>query len=205
MTRICSGYTTTSRGDQIPTCVDAPDGAFVATTRTSCPTGYVYSEISTGGSRFIGVCIPKPQQAAQQSTGPVTITVSPTIQTQVSPQVSPVFQQQFQPSGSPMSAGTAQTSAAPPSGPIGVNSTSMQPSAPAQLPPAPAPSYAAPAPSYAPPPQTEQLPLSPLPSSTPTVPAPQVSPVTRAPAFDWKILAIISAGLVGVMAFSKRK
>lgn len=37
------------------------------------------------------------------------ITVSPAIQTQISPQISPVFQQAFQPSGSPMTAGTTQT------------------------------------------------------------------------------------------------
>lgn len=37
------------------------------------------------------------------------ITVSPAIQTTISPQISPVFQQAFQPSGSPMTAGTTQT------------------------------------------------------------------------------------------------
>lgn len=142
----------------------------------------------------------------------VNVNVSPQISTQISPQISPAFQQQFQPSGSPMTAGTTQTSAppAPPAGPIGVNSTSMQPSAPAQLPPAP--SY--PAPSYptysAPPPAApampEQLPVSPLPSQTPPVSAPVVS--TAAPVqagFDWKIGAVLAAGLFGVMALSGKK
>lgn len=45
--------------------------------------------------------------AAPSGAGPIT--VSPTIQTAISPQISPVFQQAFQPSGSPMTAGTTQT------------------------------------------------------------------------------------------------
>ena len=36
------------------------------------------------------------------------ITVSPTVQAQISPQISPVFQQQFQPKDSPATAGTQQ-------------------------------------------------------------------------------------------------
>lgn len=41
------------------------------------------------------------------AAGPIT--VSPAIQTQVSPQISPVFQQQFQPSNSAATAGTTQS------------------------------------------------------------------------------------------------
>ncbi len=143
--------------------------------------------------------------SAPSAPANISVTVSPQIQTQVSPQISPVFQQQFQPSNSPATAGTTQTTAppAPPVGPIGVNSTSMQPTAPVQLPPAPAPTYAPPPVSYAPA-QPEQLPPSPLPSSAAPIAAPQVSPATVTPAFDWKIAAIISAGLFGAMALSSK-
>lgn len=165
------------------------------------------------GKQYCDCLIAAPTSGQSQAApANVTVTVSPQIQTEVSPQISPVFQQQYQPTNSPATAGTAQTSAppAPPAGPIGVNSTSMQPIAPAQLPQAPAPSYTAPsyaaAPvSYTPPAQADQLPPSPLPTATPPPAAPQVSTATAAPAFDWKIAAIIGAGLFGAMAFSKRK
>lgn len=151
-------------------------------------------------------CALPQSSAAPAAPANVTVTVSPQIQTQVSPQISPVFQQQFQPSNSPATAGTTQMTAppAPPTGPIGVNSTSMQPTSPAQLPPAPAPTYAPPPVSYASA-QPEQLPPSPLPSSAAPVAAPQVSPATATPAFDWKIVAIIGAGLFGAMAFSSKR
>lgn len=53
--------------------------------------------------------LPDPKPVAPSP--PVNVTVSPNIQTQVSPQVSPVFQQQFQPDNSPMTGGTQQTGA----------------------------------------------------------------------------------------------
>lgn len=130
---------------------------------------------------------------------------APTANITVSPQISPVFQQQYQPQNSPATAGTTQTQAP-------ITTVSAPQVATDQLPPAPAPTYApAPAPTYAPSPvsyapaQPEQLPPSPLPASTPAPAAPQVTTATAAPAFDWKIAAIIGAGLVGAMAFSKRK
>lgn len=124
--------------------------------------------------------IPAPVPAA-----PAQITVSPTIQTQVSPQISPVFQQQFQPTNSPATAGTSQVTPvgmAPVSSgitreqldaalarqkeeflaaqkPIGITAQSQLPPAPAPV-PAQAPAYTAPsAPTYAPP---EQLPPAPV-------------------------------------------
>src|SRR5574340_1269331 len=196
-----------------------PDGAFETT--GECPSGYSTvqgSKCIRRSSRvaelarcteYNKICVPIPRAIPSPSPANVTVTVSPQIQTEVSPQISPVFQQQYQPTNSPATAGTSQTSA-PPAGPIGVNSTSMQPIAPAQLPQAPAPSYTAPsyaaAPvSYTPPAQADQLPPSPLPTATPPPAAPQVSTATAAPVFDWKIAAIIGAGLFGAMAFSKRK
>jgi hypothetical protein len=44
---------------------------------------------------------------APGGAGPIT--VSPAIQTTISPQISPIFQQSYMPSGSPMTAGTTQT------------------------------------------------------------------------------------------------
>lgn len=201
---------------------EGPQSQIVIPSNAPTPAGY--SCVSAGNASYLPqtqICylLPQAQSAPTYKPPDVTVTVAPQIQTQVSPQVSPVFQQQFQPSNSPATAGTTQMTAppaqpapvsyappAPPAGPIGVNSSSMQPSAPAQLPPAPAPSYAAqPAPvSYAPA-QPEQLPPSPLPASTPAPAAPQVTMATAAPAFDWKIAAIIGAGLFGALAFSKRK
>jgi len=125
----------------------------------------------------------------------------------VSPQISPVFQQQYQPQNSPATAGTTQTQA-----PVTTVSS--------QLPPAPAPSYSvpAPAPSYNAPsyptysaapaqaPMPEQLPLSPLPSQTPPISAPMVSTAVPVQAgFDWKIGAVLAAGLFGIMALSGKK
>ena len=61
--------------------------------------GTATSKTSAGGTTGAG--------GAGMSYAPIT--VSPTIQTAISPQISPVFQQAFQPSGSPMTAGTTQT------------------------------------------------------------------------------------------------
>lgn len=176
--------------------------------------------------------MPEPQAATAPAPAPqpVNVTVSPTIQTNVSPQISPVFQQQFQPQNSPATAGTVQTGASQ-TAPGGVTPVGMQPTqsgitqqqldealarqraeilaqrppegvtGQSQLPPAPAPAAPPPqaAPSYsAPPPMPEQLaPVAPAP--TPQVSAP-VQPV-----FDWKIAAIIGAGLFGVMALSDNR
>lgn len=213
---------------------ELPPGAFLLPytgLEGECPAGYVKAQSDICGrasglstfqcTGYKQMCIPIPKTPVAPQSAPVNVTVSPQIQTQISPQISPAFQQQFQPSGSPMTAGTTQTSApsvipapapinyappAPPAGPIGINSSSMQPSAPIQLPPAPVPSYTPTPTSYAEPPmQSEQLPPSPLPSSTPAPAAPQVTTATAVPAFDWKILAIIGAGLAGTMALSKRR
>jgi hypothetical protein len=46
--------------------------------------------------------------ASGGGTAPNVTQVSPTIQTQISPQISPVFQQQFQPTNSAATAGTSQ-------------------------------------------------------------------------------------------------
>jgi hypothetical protein len=147
---------------------------------------------------FITARGPAPSAPPQQ---PAQITVSPVIQTQVSPQISPVFQQQFQPTGSPATAGTTQIAPA-----TGITGQSQLPPAPAPAPQA-APSYtsAVPAPVYAPP-QEQQLP--PMPAPVPEPASTQISieptPYTPAP-FDWKIPAIIGAGLIGILALSKRK
>lgn len=186
-------------------------GVIVGFVRSGSAAHDKYGRFLPGNVRC---ALPQSQAVQSQPSGPVNVTVSPQINTQVSPQISPVFQQQFQPSNSPATAGATQLSAppAPPAGPVGVNSGSMQPGAPTQLPAAPAPSY--PAPSYptysAPPPAAtampEQLPPSPLPSQTPPISAPVVS--TAAPVqagFDWKIGAVLAAGLFGVMALSGKK
>lgn len=145
------------------------------------------------------------RQAAPPPSAPITVTVSPAIQTQVSPQISPAFQQQYQPTGSPMTAGTSQATAP---GPIGVTSPAPAPApayippapayAPAQLPPAPAP---IPAQSYSVTPSgmaPDQLPAA----VAPTVPAPQ--PMTAG--FDWKIAAILGLSVFGAVALvGKRK
>lgn len=65
---------------------------------------------------------------AAPGMGPIT--VSPAIQTTVSPQISPVFQQSYMPSGSPMSAGTTQTAPVYHSAATGVPQPSSMPSAP---------------------------------------------------------------------------
>lgn len=85
-----------------------------------------------------GLCFiqsaPMQQVARQQAApAPVYVTVSPQIQSQISPTISPVFQQQFQPSNSPQSASTQAAPVMAPSAP-----------APAYVPPAPT----APAPVY---------------------------------------------------------
>lgn len=61
--------------------------------------------LGSGGST--GSTSPQAQPTGSSSEAQTT-TVSPTIQTAISPQISPVFQQAFQPSGSPMTAGTTQ-------------------------------------------------------------------------------------------------
>lgn len=137
----------------------------------------------------------------EYSDSGTSVNVSPVITTTVSPQISPVLQQQFQPTGSPATAGTSQVT------PVGMTPVSNGITGQSQLPPAPAPvPVAAPAPTsqvvYLPAPASEQLPAV----SAPVAPA-QVSvpvPVTT-PVFDWKIAAIIGAGLIGVMATQKRK
>ena len=109
-----------------------------------------------------------------------SITVSPVIATQVSPQISPVFQQQFQPTDSPATAGTVQT----------------VPQVQAQ---APVPQYAAPV--QSPPPQAA-VPtyIPPEPAPIPEVPAP-----IPTPGFDWKMAAILGAGLIGGMVLTGKQ
>jgi hypothetical protein len=145
--------------------------------------------------------IPPAQTKPASPSAPITVTVSPQIQAQVSPQISPVLQQQFQPSGSPAVAATTQAPA-----PSGITSQSQQlPPAPAPVPQA-APSYTpAPAPIYAPLPE-QQLPPMPAPVPEPASTQISIEPIPSTPVpFDWKIPAIIGAGLIGILALSKRK
>jgi len=71
-----------------------------------CPSNYD----EFGGQMGWVCCVPRKEQVRQ---APAHITVSPVIQTQVSPQISPVFQQSYMPKDSPMSAGTTQQTSAP--------------------------------------------------------------------------------------------
>lgn len=98
----------TTGGEKTDVCGGNPDcvPVFSMTGNPRCPSGYSPSQ--AGSSNWYR-CM---KQAPKPASGP-RITVSPVIQTQVSPQISPVFQQAFQPTGSPMSAGTAQTSQTP--------------------------------------------------------------------------------------------
>ena len=155
------------------------------------------------GAQSCRCLIAAPAASSAPAPAPVTtVTVSPTIATQVSPQISPVFQQQFQPSNSPATAGTTQTSAAPSSSSGSITQALPQalPAAPA---PSPAPYQAAPAVEY-PVSAPQQLPASPLPSTV-TETAPSTVPViSTAPAFDWKIAAILGAGVFGILLLNKR-
>ncbi len=76
-------------------------GGTVAVSRGSCPPGWAWSE----GRTTQGCCYPPPAPVA--APAPSQITVSPVIQTSISPQVSPVFQQAWQPQQA-MVAGTSQ-------------------------------------------------------------------------------------------------
>lgn len=170
-------------------------------TPVNCRTEAVKVGLTTRQQSVCDCSLPVYAPAPAPAPAPAQVTVAPTITTQVSPQVSPVFQQQFQPQNSPATAGTTQTQAAPPaySAPApprpmpGVTSQSA-------LPPAPAPSVPVSVPEYSAPPAPEQLPLAPPDTGTVSTSAPAPTPL-----FDWKIVAIIGAGLVGVMALSKRK
>ena len=142
---------------------------------------------------FANKCIMPSAPVSNQA--PANITVSPVIQTQISPQISPAFQQQFQPTDSPMAAGTAQT---------GITGGSQLAPAPA---PSSAPQYAAPipAPQYAPP---AAMPISGPDMAPVSAPVETVAPIVSqavAPSFDWKIGAIIGLGVFGFMAMNKNK
>jgi hypothetical protein len=127
-----------------------PAGGYVTTQR--CPSGYdqirvpgTDCSVGTCHATELWACVPKavaPQTVPQQSSGPVTVTVSP----QISPQISPVFQQQFQPQNSPMNATTAQTA------PTVTPYVALQAPAPGPVySPAPGPVYSpAPGPVYSP-------------------------------------------------------
>lgn len=96
-----------------------------------CPRGY--RQVGSGSDKppsgyskpwgdYV-LCVPEPRQAApapQQQQAPSTnITVSPAIQTQVSPQISPVFSQMQDSPGSTQAATTAQVSPSPQSAETG--------------------------------------------------------------------------------------
>ena len=210
--KVGTGYTVRFSGE-------VPDGAFMAgdSAFDKCPAGYNKSRATFSGvytdrlginrsasdSRYI--CVPIPQQQS-----PAAITVSPTIQTQVSPQVSPVFQQQFQPTNSPATAGTTQTSAPPVTAPP----QAAVPVAPAYTPPQTVPQYSAPAITEAPqaaiPAGAASIPVqmpvdtgAALPAQT-AAPAPAPQPV-QGSGFDWKILAIMGATLVGALALTSNR
>jgi hypothetical protein len=53
-------------------------------------------------------CMQLTSSAPAPAPASAPVTVSPVIQTSISPQISPIFQQSYMPSGSPMTAGTAQ-------------------------------------------------------------------------------------------------
>lgn len=154
----------------------------------------VFQDFYGPGTRKVQCGIPIQNNSAPPA--PPVITVSPQIQTQVSPQVSPVLQQQFQPQNSPATAATTQTSA--PSAPpvLGVTSASA--------PPAPTPSAApyvapTPAPYY---PAPTSAPIATVPTVEPeSVPA-QIQPAT--PGFDWKIPAILAAGIIGGFLLTRK-
>ncbi len=180
-----------------------------------------YAALGVGRSLVVtGYKCALPEPVAPAPT-PAQITVSPNIQTQVSPQISPVFQQQFQPQNSPATAGTvqsggSQTTAPPPPppppatvptytpGPGAVTGGSDVPG-PSPLPP-PGPVYTAPPPV--------------MPVSYPTgggggggsyfepepapAPAAQQTPAQPALGFDWKMLALVAAGGAGAMILTNK-
>lgn len=133
----------------------------------------------------IGTCYIYHAPVVAPPPAPAQVTVSPTIQTQVSPQVSPVFQQSYMPSGSPMTAGTTQTA---PTSQAGTVTPTAPPDQSAALlaeqqklmeamlakmsapsaPQAPAPSAPVPMTTYTPPPQ---LPSAPVGMSVPSTDA----------------------------------
>ena len=119
------------------------------------------------------------------------VTVSPVIQTQISPQISPAFQQQYQPTGSPMTAGTTQTA------PTSQQAAPYVPPAPVTIAaPAPAPTAGGSGmfPTYAPGPVTLDMPedvaAAPLPVSA--------APVAQSDFMRYVPLAV--AGFAGLLA-----
>jgi len=206
---------------------EVPDGAFMAgdSALDKCPANYHKSRstftgsytdklgITRSASASKYICVPIPQQQA-----PAAVTVSPTIQTQVSPQVSPVFQQQFQPTNSPATAGTAQTSAppvsAPPQAAVSAPPQAAVPVAPVYTAPQTVPQYSAPAITEAPQAAIPgggasipvQMPVDTgdaLPVQT-SVSAPAPQPAQDS-GFDWKIVAIMGATLVGALALTSNR
>lgn len=146
-------------------------------------------EIDPAGDCYIQLAPPAPPPPPAPAPLPPPapiITVSPNIQTSVSPQISPVFQQAFQPTNSPMTAGTTQTS------PTAQTATTPTPQpAPSYAPqpiPQPAPSYTPPPAFYAPPAQVAPVPSA-IPPAYASGPLPAIA-ADNAPVYDTSGTAI---------------
>lgn len=154
-------------------------------------------EIDPAGDCYIQLAPPAPPPPPAPAPLPPPapiITVSPNIQTSVSPQISPVFQQAFQPTNSPMTAGTTQTS------PTAQSATTPTPQpAPSYAPqpvPQPAPSYTPPPAFYAPPAQVAPVPSA-IPPAYAAGPLPAIA-ADNAPIYDASGTAITSTPIAPV-------